>query len=196
MQISSNGYTQANQNAVSNSNIAQKKYEENQAEEKKILSVEEEIEKSAVQVSISMNAQILLFAMDSNELSKNNTEAQKNILDFLSGKDVDGELSLEDIGYEGKPITELSQEEATELISEDGFLAVEQTAQRVADFVFNFSSDDVEILQKGRDGIVQGFEDAKKAWGDELPEISYQTQSRTLELIDEKISQLKGDNET
>jgi hypothetical protein len=33
-------------------------------------------------------------------------------------------------------------------------------------------------------------------WGGELPEISYKTQAKTLELIDAKIAELKADKET
>lgn len=100
-------------------------------------------------------------------------------------------MSLKDIGYEGKPITELTTGEATELISEEGFFGIEQTSQRVANFVFNFSGEDLEILEQGREGIVQGFEEAKKMWGDELPQISHDTQAKTLELIDLKIQEIR-----
>jgi hypothetical protein len=31
-------------------------------------------------------------------------------------------------------------------------------------------------------------------WGDDLPEISYKTQNRTLELIDARIAELKNNN--
>ena len=191
MQVGSTGYINANENALKNA----KMHGEVQNEEKEpesTLTLEEEIQKSAVEVSLSMNAQVILFAMNSEELAKNNSVAQNNILNFLSGKEVEGELSLSDIGYEGKPITELSVEEATELISEDGFFGVEQTSQRVADFVFSFSGEDTELLEKGREGIVKGFEEAEKLWGGELPEISYDTQARTLELIDKKIEELKN----
>ena len=189
MQINSNGYTQANESAIQNSNIHQNHPSQKNAE--KEISVEEEINKSSVKVSLSMNAQIILFAMDSKDLAENTTKAQNSILDFLSGKEVEGELSLKDIGYEGKAIIDLTKEEATELVSEEGFFGINQTSQRVADFVFNFSSDDLDILEKGREGIVQGFEDAQKMWGGELPQISHDTQAKTLELIDARIQELK-----
>ena len=191
MQIGSTGYINANENGLTNAKIdgeIQNASDEQETE----LTLEEEIEKSAIEVSLSMNAQVILFAMNSEDLSKNNSLAQGNILNFLSGKDVDGELSLSDIGYGGKPITELSVEEATELIGDDGFFGVEQTSKRVADFVFSFSNDDIELLEKGREGIVQGFEEAEKLWGGELPQISYDTQAKTLELIDKKIEELKN----
>jgi hypothetical protein len=195
MQISSNGYTQANEKAIQNSYLQQEDSSKTK-DNKKELTVEEQINKSAVEVSLSMNAQIILFAMDAQELSSNNAKAQSNILNFLSGKEVEGQLSLKDIGYEGKPITELSKEEASELVAEDGFFGVDKTSQRVANFVFNFSGDDLDILEKGREGIVKGFEDAQKMWGGELPEISHQTQAKTLELIDARIAELKGEPTT
>ncbi|HIP13256.1 MAG TPA: hypothetical protein EYG97_00185 [Arcobacter sp.] len=187
MQINSNPYAQANVNIFEDSskNTTQK----NQTKE---LSLEEELNKSAVEVSLSMGAQLILLMMEASKTTSDNSEAQKDILDFLGGKVVDDNFSLDNIGYEGKPITELTKEEASELVGENGFFGVEQTSGRVANFVLGFSGDDLEKLQAGRSGIVQGFEDATKMWGGELPEISYQTQKRTLEIIDAKIAELKG----
>ena len=196
------------QNNVNNLNIALNSYKQNKLEnnqdskENNEKSLEQTINDSAVIVSISMNAQYILFAMNSSSLTKDNTLTQanlsfeqKDVLDFLSGKDAQNGLNLKNIGYEGKPITELSQKEAKDLISEDGFFGINQTSNRVSDFVFNFAGDDLELLQKGREGIVQGFEEAKKLFGDQLPEISYKTQERTLSLIDEKINSLKNTKE-
>jgi len=191
MQINSNGYTQANEKALQNATIQQN----SNNGKKKELSVEEQIEKSAIEVSLSMNAQIILFSMDAADQIKNNTDAQKSILSFLSGNSDNKNFNLANTGYEGKPITELSTDEATALISEDGFFGVSQTSQRVADFVLSFSGDDLEKLEKGREGIVRGFEEAQEMWGGELPQISYDTQAKTLELIDAKIAELKGSTE-
>jgi len=197
MQISTNSIVQTYDNFTNNATnttTMKNSYEENQTKEK-TSTLEEQMNKSAVEVSLSMNAQIILFSMDSKDLANNTTQAQKNILDFLSGKDVENQLSLSDLGYEGKPITELSKEEASELVGEDGFFGVNQTSQRVANFVFAFSNNDTELLTKGREGVLKGFEDAKNAWGGELPEISYKTQTKTLELIDAKIAELQANQE-
>ncbi len=163
-------------------------------------SLEDVVNESAVKVSLSMNAQYILFAMNTSSITKDNTltqaslsSNQQEVLDFLSGKATESGMDLKNIGYEGKAITELTQEEAKELVSDDGFFGVTQTSDRVANFVFGFAGDDLELLQKGRDGIVQGFEEAKKLFGGELPEISYKTQERTLALIDEKMNSLKGE---
>ena len=164
-------------------------------------SLEEIINNSAARVTISMNAQSILFEMNTASVAKNNTLGQsgtqlKNneleVLNFLGGKETEGGMSLKNIGYEGKPILELSSDEAKDLVSEEGFFGVKNTSDRVAGFVLNFAGNDLDVLQKGRDGVVQGFEEAKKMFGGELPEISYKTQERTLALIDEKMNSLKG----
>ncbi len=178
-----------------NQNTSDKKNQNLQAEEK---SIEQTINDSAVAVKLSMNAQIVLFSMNTSELTEKNTIIQgalsgsEEILEFLSGKTTSSGMSLSNIGYEGKPITELSVDEANELLSDDGFFGIEQTSDRVANFVFSFAGDDLELLEKGRAGVVQGFEEALKMFGGELPEISYKTQERTLSLIDEKINSLKN----
>ena len=97
---------------------------------------------------------------------------------------------LKDIGYDGKPIAELSQDEAKELVSDDGFFGVSQTSQRVAEFVINGADGDEELLRAGREGIIQGYKDAEEAWGSELPDIAKETQQKSLELIDKKMQEL------
>lgn len=176
-------------------NSSDKKNQSSPTSEK---SLEQTINDSAVAVKLSMNAQIVLFSMNASDLAENNAIAQgalsgsEEILDFLSGKTTSSGMSLSNIGYEGKPITELSVDEANELLSDDGFFGIEQTSDRVANFVFSFAGDDLELLEKGRAGVVQGFEEALKMFGGELPEISYKTQERTLSLIDERINSLKS----
>ena len=186
------------QNQGVNANNQNDKNVEQKSQEK---SLEQTINESAVSVAISMNAQYILMAMNASSMTQGNTLTQaglttdqQDVLDFLSGKETQSGMSLKNIGYEGKPITELTQDEAKDLVGENGFFGVTQTSDRVANFVFSFAGDDLELLQKGREGIVQGFEEAKKMFGGELPEISYKTQERTLALLDEKINSLKGES--
>jgi hypothetical protein len=97
---------------------------------------------------------------------------------------------LDDIGYEGKPINELSQEEAAELVSEDGFFGIEQTAQRIADFVISGAGDNEDLLRAGREGVLKGFDEAEEIWGGKLPDISYKTIEKAVEMIDTKMHEL------
>lgn len=99
-------------------------------------------------------------------------------------------FSLSDIGYEGKAIGDLSQSEAKELVSEDGFFGITQTSERIAGFVLSGAGDDVEKLQAGRAGILQGFKEAEEMWGGTLPDISYETINSAVEQIDARLSEL------
>ncbi len=99
-------------------------------------------------------------------------------------------LSLADIGYGEKPIAELSQAEAKELVSEDGFFGITQTSERIAGFVLNGARDDLDKLKAGREGILRGFKEAEEMWGGKLPDISYETIDRAVEMIDKKLNEL------
>ena len=150
--------------------------------------------------SVSVNLRYMEITLKSSDLFEDNTNAQSALFalvsqnddmkDFLMGIEKEGMLSLKDLGYEGKPILQLSPQEASALISDGGFFSVENTAKRGADFVLSGAGDDLDMLKAGREGIVQGFADAEKLWGGRLPDIAYETQKRTLELIDEKIRSL------
>ncbi|MEO1954939.1 MAG: hypothetical protein ABGW74_09590 [Campylobacterales bacterium] len=96
---------------------------------------------------------------------------------------------LKDIGYDGKPIAELSQDEAKELVSDDGFFGVDQTAKRMSDFIINGANGDEDMLKAGREGMLKGYEDAKEAWGSELPEISQETMKKALETVDKYMAE-------
>jgi hypothetical protein len=97
---------------------------------------------------------------------------------------------LDDIGYEGKKIADLTQDEAKELVSEDGFFGIKQTSQRIADFVIKGANGDEDLLRAGLDGIMQGFKEAEEIWGEKLPDISYKTIDRAKELIANEMNKL------
>lgn len=101
-------------------------------------------------------------------------------------------FDLEQLEYDGRPLTEITPEEATELIAADGYFGVDQTSQRLADFVISGSGDDLQRLQAGREGILQGYKEAEQIWGGKLPEISQQTLEKTLSMIDERIQEMRG----
>lgn len=101
-------------------------------------------------------------------------------------------FSLADIGYTGKPIGQLSQDEAKALVADDGFFGISQTSARIADFVISGAGTDLSKLQAGRSGMLQGFSDAEKLWGGKLPEISYTTMQKALEKVDARVKELGG----
>lgn len=94
---------------------------------------------------------------------------------------------LGSIGYDGKVIASLSKDEAADLVSEDGFFGVTQTSERIAGFVIAGAGGDEALLREGRKGILQGFDDAEAMWGEKLPEISYETINKAVEMIDKAL---------
>ena len=101
-------------------------------------------------------------------------------------------VDLSQFKYNGKPITELSQDEAKELISEDGYFSVKNTAMRIFNFAAAKAGDDPEKLQVVRDAILKGFKEAEELFGGKLPDISYDTLDKILEMLDEKIRDIGG----
>lgn len=95
---------------------------------------------------------------------------------------------LKDIGYDGKKIADLSQEEAKELVSEDGFFGIKQTSKRIADFVINGAGGDEKLLRAGLEGIQRGFEEAERIWGGKLPDIAYKTIDAAKEMIQKEMT--------
>lgn len=95
---------------------------------------------------------------------------------------------LNDIGYTGKSIASLSQEEATALVSEDGFFGVAQTSERIAQFVIAGAGGDETLLREGRKGVLQGFKEAEAIWGGKLPDISYETIEKAVAMVDKALT--------
>ena len=141
----------------------------------------EKISKEEVQeikMQIAENSKAIMFNSASVQvgLSAKNDDFTKMYDDFQG--------FLKDVGYAGKPIAELSQDEAATLVSEDGIFGIAQTSQRIADFVINGSGGNEEMMRAGREGMIQGFKEAEAMWGGELPEISQKTMQAAIEMVD------------
>ncbi len=78
----------------------------------------------------------------------------------------------------------LTQEEAQELVSEEGYFGVEKTSQRIVDFAINAFGNDPAKLEQMKDAVGKGFVDAQEAFGGALPEISQQTYNAIMEKLD------------
>ncbi|MBF0200615.1 MAG: hydrogenase-4 component G [Desulfamplus sp.] len=78
------------------------------------------------------------------------------------------------------------------IFGKDGYWGVAKTSQRISEFVLKGAGEDIEKLKAGREGMIRGFQDAEKAWGGKLPDISYDTMTKSLEALDEKIRELGG----
>lgn len=103
------------------------------------------------------------------------------VVKTLQEQGVDLKISLGDVDVD---FTTMTQEEAQDLISEDGYFGVEKTSQRIVDFAVNAFGHDPAKLQQMKDAIDQGFVEAQEAFGGALPEISQQTYDAIMEKLD------------
>ena len=69
-------------------------------------------------------------------------------------------------------------------IAEDGYWGVNQTSDRILDFAKALSGNDKSKAQEFADAFKKGFDQATKAWGGKLPDISQQTYDKVLEKFD------------
>jgi len=138
-------------------------------------------EAEEIRAQITQNARSMMLSSTTIQVSVTNNQEITND-DFKS--------FLNDIGYEGKPIADLSQDEAAQLVSEDGFFGITQTSERIANFVINGSGGDESMMRAGREGMLQGFREAEAMWGGELPEISQKTMQKALEMVDKAMHDL------
>lgn len=85
----------------------------------------------------------------------------------------------------GGGVSEEERIAAQEAISEDGEWGVNATAERILDFAKGLSGGDPSKIGLLKEAFIKGFEDAKKAWGGELPGICNDTYEKVMQGFDE-----------
>ncbi|EOG9188523.1 hypothetical protein ACLK79_001917 [Campylobacter coli] len=141
---------------------------------------------------------LVQFQQQTTSTVLNTSNAQAGINDLLGGNDLNSvksmlsDIDFASLGYNGKNPLTMNTDELNQLISEEGFFGIDNTANRIADFVIKGAGNDVEKLKKGLEGIKQGFEQAEKIWGGELPQISQDTIEATIKKVSDRIDELGG----
>ncbi len=69
-------------------------------------------------------------------------------------------------------------------IAEDGYWGVEQTSDRLVSFAKALTGGDPSKADEMMKAVKKGFEEAKKAWGGELPEISKNTLDASIKKLE------------
>lgn len=86
---------------------------------------------------------------------------------------------------EGKvPVDEETRLQAQKDIAEDGYWGVEQTSDRLVSFAKALAGGDPSKADLMIDAVKKGFEQAKKAWGGELPQICKDTVDRAISKLE------------
>lgn len=79
--------------------------------------------------------------------------------------------------------------EAQAMIGEGGYLSPEKVSDRIVDFAKAISGGDKEKLDVLTSAIKEGFKQAEKALGQELPEISQKTYDLVMQKLDEWVNE-------
>lgn len=110
----------------------------------------------------------------------------------------EGQLPTENLAdfYRGLEVDEETRLQAQKDIAEDGYWGVEQTSDRIVDFAKALAGEDPETAKKMVDAIKEGFKQAEKAWGEDLPGLSQDTMKATLDKMDKWIESLGGGQES
>ena len=81
-------------------------------------------------------------------------------------------------------ISNITQEEAVELIADDGYFGVDQTSDRIVDFAIAIAGGDPSRLSAIKEGVEKGFNEALEAFNGWLPDISYDTFDAVMNKLD------------
>jgi hypothetical protein len=82
-------------------------------------------------------------------------------------------------------LSRITQEEAQELVADDGYFGVEQTAERIFSLAVGIAGGDPTKIDEIRAGVEHGFQEALDAFGGWLPDISYSTLDAVMSKLDE-----------
>lgn len=72
-------------------------------------------------------------------------------------------------------VSEAAKAQAQEDIAEGGYYSVEETSARIVDFAKALTGGDPSKIDSMLDAFKKGYDEATKAWGKDLPEISSKT---------------------
>lgn len=114
---------------------------------------------------------------------------RKLVTSMLEEQGIDFKIAT---GEESIDISAISQEEAQELISEDGYFGVEQTSDRIVDFAIATAGGDISRLDAIKEGVESGFNEALDAFGGWLPDISHETFDAVMAKLDAWAAESKG----
>lgn len=104
------------------------------------------------------------------------------VLNMFKEQGVDYKIATGDAEID---ISTLSPEQAQDLVADDGYFGVEKTSQRIFDLAVGIGGGDPARIDAIRAGVEKGFQEAKKAFGDWLPDISYKTYDAVMQKLDD-----------
>lgn len=81
-------------------------------------------------------------------------------------------------------LSKITQKDAQKLIAEDGYFGVDQTSDRIVNFATGLAGGDPTKIDAIKQGVENGYQEALKAFGGKLPDISHQTYDAVMTKLD------------
>jgi len=131
--------------------------------------------------------------LGTNSMLYQSTAIQAGLLSTMNGENSfatggdDYHSFLEQINYTGTPLTQLSAEEATSLMAKDGMFGVDQTSQRIADYVIDSANGNHDLALVGREVLNDGLQNTQDIFGPAVSNPLQQTIQASRELLDNKM---------
>ncbi len=147
---------------------------------------QESVQKSTDSVTISHQKEVSMTYESSLTIQTGDMQDQYNLLrglvaNMLKEQGIDFQIAN---GKQQIDINTISQEEAVELVADDGYFGIEQTSDRIVDFAIAAAGGDTSKLAAIKEGVEKGFSDALEAFGGTLPDISYNTYDAVFQKLD------------
>lgn len=167
------------------SNVLENRKAQPQRKEKEpVVSHHEEVTMPKDKVSLGANSS----EMETYGISKKTAfmgSDFKSLREMLAGileeQGIVTQIISEDSSIDFRDIT---PEKAQELISDEGYLGVEQTSDRIVQFAISISGNDPDRFEEIKASIDKGYHLASKALGGSLPDISMKTYDAIMEKLD------------
>lgn len=103
------------------------------------------------------------------------------VLNMLKEQGIDFKIANGDSQID---LSKISQADAQKLIAKDGYFGVDQTSDRIVNFAIASAGGDPSRLDAIKQGVEKGFNEALKAFGGSLPDISYDTYDAIMNKLD------------
>ncbi len=137
-------------------------------------------------VTLNQNSNVSMTYSSSLTIQSGDAQQQYSLLrelvtSMLREQGIDFKIAA---GDQEIDLNTVSQEEAVELIADDGYFGVEQTSDRIFEFAVSVAGNDPSRLDAIKEGVEKGFNDAFEAFGGWLPEISYDTLDTVMSKLD------------
>ena len=146
----------------------------------------EAVQEKTDSVTIDYHQEVSMTYESSLTIQTGDTQDQYNLLrglvaNMLKEQGIDFKIAN---GDETIDISEISQEDAVALVSDDGYFGIDKTSDRIVDFAIATAGGDISKLAAIKEGVEKGFGEALDAFGGTLPDISYDTYDAIMEKLD------------